>query len=118
MPDTADAEEHAEVKQQVSDGGDRSEGEQAQKPPEALVGSTAKQYSDLEVATREKMEDPKHQAHLDDIDESKGPVELPFESFLQDGSLPDRPRSFIEETYDMRYLADYSSPGDDMWVSP
>lgn len=44
------------------------------------------------------------------------PVVLPFESFLEDGSLPARPLSFIESTYEMRYIADYPSSGDDMWV--
>lgn len=43
-------------------------------------------------------------------------VSLPFESFLEDGSLPCRPSSFIEETYEMRYRADHPQPGDDMWV--
>lgn len=44
------------------------------------------------------------------------PVVMPFESFSADGSLPSRPLSFIQETYEMRYIADYPSPGDDMWV--
>lgn len=69
--------------------------------------------NDLEESHGAEAEEPAQQAGGAVVQE---PVSMPFESFLADGSLPPRPRSFIEETYEMRYIADCPSLGDDMWV--
>lgn len=90
--------------------------EQVEEAEQTVDESTPTQCTkDLEEYHAVKVEEPIRQAEAEAA-ATTGAVELPFESFLADGSLPARPISFIEETYEMRYLADYPSPGDDMWV--
>lgn len=44
------------------------------------------------------------------------PIDLPFESIGENGTLPDRPLSFVEQTFDIRYLVDNGKAGEDYWV--
>lgn len=44
-------------------------------------------------------------------------MDAEFTSFTEEASMPARPPSHIEKTYDRRYIIDVGASGHDYWVS-
>jgi hypothetical protein len=43
-------------------------------------------------------------------------LHLPFDSMKEDGSLPDKAASYVEQTFETRYIVGIERPGEDFWV--